>query len=60
MVQFTQAVAALKPGVSVAQAQAEIEALEKHLVQAGGREPPVTKVQVGLLQENSLAAHGGL
>ncbi|MFY9724527.1 MAG: ABC transporter permease, partial [Bryobacteraceae bacterium] len=51
MVQFTQAVAALKPGVSVAQAQAEIEALEKHLVQAGGREPPVTKVQVGLLQE---------
>ena len=29
----------------------KVEALEKHLVQAGGREPPVTKVQVGLLQE---------
>jgi predicted permease len=51
MVQFTQVVAALKPGIRIEQAQAELESLEKHLVEEAGREPPIPKVRIGPLQE---------
>lgn len=51
MVQFTQAVASLKPAIRIEQAQAELESLEKHLMEEAGRTPPLTKVRVGPLQE---------
>ncbi|MGD0666798.1 MAG: ABC transporter permease [Bryobacteraceae bacterium] len=51
MAQFTQVVAALKPGIAIGQAQAELESLEKHLAGTGGRFPPITKARIEPLQE---------
>jgi predicted permease len=49
--QSTQAVAALKPGIRVEQAQAELRTLEKHLVEEPGHPPLITGVHVDPLQE---------
>jgi predicted permease len=51
MAQGLQVVAALKPGVRIQQAQAELESLEKHILEQRGRAPVVTKVRVEPLQE---------
>jgi len=49
--QSTQVVAALKPGIGVEQAQAELQTLEKHLVEEPGHPPLITGVHVDPLQE---------
>ncbi len=49
--QTTQVVAALKPGIRIGQAQAELDSLEKHLREQAGRRPPATRVVISPLQE---------
>ncbi len=52
MAQSTQVVAALKPGVSVAQADAELHSLEAHLIEArGGRDHGMATLHVDALSE---------
>lgn len=49
--QTTQVVAALKRGVRIAQAQAELDSLEKHLREDGGQWPRTARVRISPLQE---------
>ena len=52
MAQSTQVVATLKPGVSVAQAGAELHSLEAHLIEArGGRDHGMATLHVDALSE---------
>ncbi len=52
MAQSTQVVAALKPEVSLAQADAELQSLEAHLIEArGGRDHGMATLHVDPLAE---------
>lgn len=47
----TQAVAALKPGVSIEQARAELESLSTHILEESRRRSPATTLRIEPLQE---------